>query len=133
MAQCKPIQPNVNQNSGLGGGGLSDGGCVLGGGGSELGSSSGALSSGCCGLVVVILLTVVLMVMVSMAVVSVMVVLMVMVVGWSYIFLPSWMHSQTNVPPTSRSMTIIIQPLRGPTPLVRDRMRPKPNHPWSAF
>ena len=56
MAQCKPIQPNVNQNSGLGGGGLSDGGCILGGGGSELGSSSGALSSGCCGLEVVILL-----------------------------------------------------------------------------
>ena len=96
MAQCKPIQPNVNQNSGFGGGGLSDSGCVLGGGGSELGSSSGALSSGCCGLVVVILLTVVLMVMVSMAVVSVMVVLVVMVVGWGYIFLPSWMRHNAD-------------------------------------
>ena len=96
MAQCKPIQPNVNQNSGLGGGGLSDGGCVLGGGGSELGSSSSAPSSGCCGLVVVISLTVVLMVMVSMAVVSVMVVLVVMVVGWGYIFLPSWMRHNAD-------------------------------------
>ena len=45
---------------------------------------------------VVILLTVVLMVMVSMAVVSVMVVLMVMVVGWSYICLPSWMRHNAD-------------------------------------
>jgi hypothetical protein len=97
MAQCKPIQPNINQNSGFGSGGLSDGGCVLGGGGSELGSISGALNSGCCcGLVVVILLTVVLMVMVSMAVVSVMVVLVVMIVGWGYIFLPSWMRHNAD-------------------------------------
>ena len=104
MAQCKPIQPNVNQNSGFGGGGLSDGGCVLGGGGSELGSSSGALSGGCCGLVVVILLTVVLMVMVSMAVVSVMVVLVVMIVGWGYIFLPSY---------TMRTQEIIVLRVSG--------------------